>query len=435
MIYVLDIEGKPLMPTKRSGKVRRWLKAKQAKVVKRKPFTIQLLFETTNYKQPVTLGCDSGYSHIGLSVVTEKEEVFSADVQLLKGLKERLTERQMYRRQRRSRLRHRKPRFDNRTRIEGWIAPSLQHKLNSHIRIIDLVKGILPINKTIVEVANFDTQKIMKPTIQGKEYQEGAQKDFYNLREYILHRDNHTCQNPNCKNKSKQPILCVHHIVYETDGGTNNPNNLITLCTSCHTPEAHKTWLKEWKPKVNPLKAATFMSIIRWRLVNALDCEHAYGYHTKSKRIELGIEKSHVNDAFVIAGGTKQTRHEQYEIVQTRRNNRSLSKFYDAKYLDTRDMKIKSGQELFSGRTKRNKNLNIENLRMYRGHKTKKGRVSLRTQRSVYQPKDLVKYEGQIYRVVGSQNKGKYVKLQDLKKVPSVKKVEIINYGKGFCFT
>src|SRR5699024_9493846 len=203
------IEGKPLMPTKRSGKVRRWLKAKQAKVVKRKPFTIQLLFETTNYNQPVTLGCDSGYNHIGLSAVTEKEEVFSADVQLLKGMKERLTDRQMYRRQRRSRLRYRKPRFDNRTRIEGWIAPSLQHKLDSHIRIIDLVKGILPISKTIVEVANFDTHKIMMPTIQGKEYQEGAQKDFYNLREYILHRDNHTCQNLNCKNKSKQPILCV----------------------------------------------------------------------------------------------------------------------------------------------------------------------------------------------------------------------------------
>ena len=81
-----------------------------------------------------------------------------------------------------------------------------------------LVKGILPIFKTIIEVASFDTQKILNPEIEGLGYQEGCQKDFYNLREYILHRDNHQCQNPDCKNKDKQPILEFHHIVFRSDG-------------------------------------------------------------------------------------------------------------------------------------------------------------------------------------------------------------------------
>jgi hypothetical protein len=434
MIYVLDSQGNPLMPTKRHGKVRRWLKSGQAKVLKRKPFTIQLLFETTSYTQPITLGCDSGYNHIGLSAVTETKEVFSAEIQLLQGMKERLQERAMYRRIRRSRLRYRKPRFDNRKRIEGWLAPSLQHKLDSHILIIERVKAVLPISNVIVEVANFDTQKIINPDIKRVEYQEGVQKNFFNLREYILHRDNHQCQNPNCKNKSKNPILCVHHIIFRSNSGTDNPNNLITLCTKCHNPQAHKTWLKGWKPKVKSLKEATFMSMIRWRLVNTLQCEHTYGYQTKSKRIEHRMEKSHMNDAFVMAGGSHQTRCQPFEVIQVRRNNRSLATFYDAKYVDIRDKKVKSGQELFCGRTRRNKNLNTENLWQYRGYKVKKGRVSLRTERATYQPKDLVRYEGMVYRVVGSQNKGQYVKLEGLKKVPSVKKVEIVSYGKGFCF-
>lgn len=88
---------------------------------------------------------------------------------------------------------------------------------------------------------------------------------------------------------------------------------------------------------------------------------------------------------------------------------------------------------MFCGRTRRNKNSNIEILRQYRGHKVKKGRVSLRIEKALYQPKDLVKYEGKFFRVV-AQNKRKYVGLEKLKKVPSVKNIVGVSYGKGFCF-
>lgn len=438
MVYVLSEKGKSLMPTKRHRKVRLWLKNKQAKVVKRNPFTIQLLFNTTDYCQEVELGVDSGFLHVGMSAVTEKEELLSMDTTLLNGMVERNKERSSYRRTRRSRLRYRKPRFDNRTRKKGWLAPSIDHKLNSHIRLIELVKTFLPITNTTIEVANFDIQKILKPDIKNKQYQEGAQKDFYNLREYILFRDHHTCQNPGCKNKSKNPILMLHHIVFTSNGGSSSPNNLITLCEKCHTPANHKKGklLDLWqttKPKLKPMKDATFMNIVRWRLVNELGCDHTYGAITKSKRITFGIEKSHANDAFVIAGGTKQKRSQTYSVEQVRRNNRCLSKFYDAKFIDARSGNKVSGQDLFSGRTKRNKNTNGDNLRKHRQNKLSKGRRALRKKRYPFQPKDLILIDGKQKLVVGTQNKGAYVKLRDTKKVAQPKNLTLLKSGKGFC--
>lgn len=168
------------------------------------------------------------------------------------------------------------------------------------------------------------------------------------------------------------------------------------------------------------------MSMIRWYLVKEIREKYSevgftYGYITKNHRIENGLEKTHYNDAFAIAKGITQVRNiEIHEVIQSRRNNRSLEKFYDAKYIDIRDGKKYSASELSSGRRTRNKNLNTENLRPYRGIKTSTGRRSIRTQRYFYQPNDLVKLAGKIYTVRGSQNKGKYVALREVKKVPRV---------------
>jgi hypothetical protein len=433
--YVIGVDGNPLTPTHRAGKVRRWLKTGLAKVVKRRPFTIQLLFETSNYVPDIELGVDSGYLHVGISATTKTQELFSADVTLLDGMVERNKERQSYRKTKRNRLRYRAPRFNNRKRDEGWLAPSIQHKFDSHLRIINLICSILPIKKTTIEVAAFDTQKIMDPTVDGLEYQNGVQKEFYNLREYILHRDGHKCQNPDCKNKDKNPILVLHHIIYQSNGGPDAPWNLITLCDKCHTPANHKGFLLGWKPKIKPMKAETFMSIVRWKLVNALACAHTFGYMTKSVRINEGIPKSHTNDAFVIASGNKHhARIKPFIVQQVRRNNRSLEKFYDAKYIDSRTGEKVLGKDLFSGRTKRNKNKNGENLRVYRRCKISKGRRSIRKSRYNYQPMDLVLFENKHYYVAGSQNEGAYVKLKDLKKVPKATLLRKIKSGKGFFF-
>lgn len=420
------------MPTKRHGKVRRLLKQHLAKVVKTKPFTIQLLYETTSYTQNITLGIDSGYNYIGFSAVTEKEELICGEVKLRDDISELLKERRMYRRIRYSRLRYRKRRFDNRisTKKEGWLAPSIKHKLDSHVRFVDYLKKILPITNIVVEVANFDTHKLKNPDVAGEGYQQGEQQDFWNVREYVLYRDNYTCQLCGKKNT----ILEVHHIGYWKEDRTDRPGNLITLCTKCHSPSNHKAGGKLYgmEPVQKPLKGATFMSTIRWKLVNTLMCGYTYGYITKSKRVSLGLEKTHYNDAFCIAGGINQQRIEPIYFEQNRRNNRSLEKFYDAKYVDTREKTIKTGQELSCGRRTRNKNLNGENLRKYRGTKVSKGRRNIRKQRYAYQPKDIVIFEDKKYTVQGVQNKGEYVKLREKSKPVKTNLVKAYMFSKGY---
>ncbi|MCD6102680.1 MAG: RRXRR domain-containing protein, partial [Thermotogaceae bacterium] len=199
----------------------------------------------------------------------------------------------------------------------------------SHIKAIEQVKKILPVTKINIEVAAFDIQNIKNPDISGKEYQNGEQAGFWNVREYVLYRDGHVCQI--CKGKSKDPVLEVHHIVSRQIGG-DRPGNLITLCQTCHQ-KLHKGELKKVKLKVDKgFKAETFMSTIRWKLVNRLKelgntVSVTYGYLTKQKRIELGFSKSHINDAFVIAGGTNQNRSQVYYFIkQVRKCNRKLFK-------------------------------------------------------------------------------------------------------------
>jgi RRXRR protein len=179
-VLVINSHGQPLMPTS-SRRARLLLESGKAKIVGRDPFTIQLTYGSSGYKQPITLGIDAGYQHIGFSAITESDELIGGELKLLDGVSERITERSKYRRQRRSRLRHRAPRFDNRKRKERWLAPSIQHKLDSHLKIVERIKSRLPVTKIIVETANFDIQKIKNPEIEGKQYQQGEQLSYYNL--------------------------------------------------------------------------------------------------------------------------------------------------------------------------------------------------------------------------------------------------------------
>jgi hypothetical protein len=419
------------MPTT-PQKAKRLLREGKAKVMMSKPFTIQLTCATGENKQPIDLGGDTGYSDSGFSAVTEKAELISGNYHLLEGQVKRNEERRMYRKQRRRRLRYRAPRLDNRKRPDGWLAPSIQHKKDAHIRLNTLLHKILPITSTTIEVAAFDIQKINNPGIEGKEYQQGDQFGFWNIREYVIHRDDHKCQNPNCKNHSKEKILQVHHIGYWKGDRTDRPGNLTTLCDKCHTPANHKEggFLYGWQPKPGHAPAA-FMNIVRWQIVNELDCDHTYGYITKSKRIALGIEKTHANDAFVIAGGSTQERCIPINFVQNRHNNRSLEKFYDAKYIDLRTGKKASGQDLFSGRRTRNKNLSGLSKHIYRQEKLSPGRRNIRRQRYSLQPGDTVLYEGRKCLVQGSAHYGEYIKLAGIAKQVKTANVNLLYYGRG----
>ena len=148
-VYVLNHKGKQIMPCS-SRKARLLLKAGKVKVVKRTPFTIQWVVPTRSFTQPVTLGVDSGYNHVGLSAITDKKEVYASEVNLREDIVKLNSERRQYRKARRQRKTwYRKARFLNRKKSEGWLAPSIEHKLLSHIKIINKVKEILPISKDV----------------------------------------------------------------------------------------------------------------------------------------------------------------------------------------------------------------------------------------------------------------------------------------------
>lgn len=329
MVYVLNKQGKPIMPCK-EAKARKLLKQNKAQIVKYEPFTIQLLFDCENQTQEVNLGIDAGSKHIGVSATTEKQVLYEADIELRNNIVDKLSSRREARRTRRNRLRYRSARFNNRikSKHKGWLAPSIEQKINTHIQGIKHLYEILPITKLIIETAQFDIQKINNPEISGKEYQQGEQLGFWNIRQYVFYRDNYKCQC--CHGKSKDNILNVHHIESRKTGG-NVPNNLITLCETCHKAY-HKGEIKLNLKRKKSYRDSAFMGIMRKTLFNRLrkvysNVYETYGYITKSTRIENGLPKEHYVDARCISGNPK-ARPLDYYLYQkcVRRQNRQIHK-------------------------------------------------------------------------------------------------------------
>src|SRR5579864_2818514 len=328
-VYVLNCHGEPFMPCQ-PRKARLLLQKGKAKVVRMGPFTIQLLYGSSGYKQEVSLGLDAGTHHIGVSATTEQKVLFEAEVQPRSDIQEVLATRRQFRRARRNRkTRYRKARFLNRNKPKGWLAPSVQHKVDCHLKTIRLVHRILPVRRTTIEVAQFDLQKIRNPEIEGEEYQQGPQLGFWNVREYVLARDGHRCQW--CQGKSQDRILNVHHIESRKTGG-DSPDNLITLCETCHdlihrTDQEHKI-----KRKSNGFRDASQMGIIRWRIYEQAratfpNVHLTYGYITKHTRISDELDKSHFMDARCISGNPLASSDGTWHLVKlVRRNNRQLHK-------------------------------------------------------------------------------------------------------------
>ena len=332
-VFVLNMRGQPLMPCS-PPKARKLLRAGKAVPVRRTPFVIQLTVPTGETKQPITLGVDAGYKHVGLSATTAKEELLASEVELRQDVTGLLSNRLALRRARRNhKTRYRAPRFDNRVRSKhkGWLAPSVENRIQAHISRIEAVCRVLPITKIVIETASFDIQKIKNPEVEGTDYQQGDQLGFWNVREYVLFRDGHVCQA--CKGRSKDLILNVHHIESRKTGG-DAPGNLITLCEACHKAY-HAGKLKQFSPRRGAsFRAETFMGIMRWTVLNRLRERHpelpvtnTYGYLTKHKRIVAGLPKTHCADAFCIAGVLDAKRRGEYLFQkQTRRHNRQIHK-------------------------------------------------------------------------------------------------------------
>lgn len=471
-VYVISVDGEPLMPTFRYGKVRNMLKNKEAKIIKRDPFfTIQLLKVSNTFVQPLKAGMDIGDT-IGLSVINKNNsEILSAELKTRsKSIPEKLKSRSDYRRTRRGRLRHRKERFNNRKSFKGSckvcgnntksgqmlcsvcldnvdnkhqnykdinkvynekrLAPSVKHIVNTHFKIKDEISSILPLNNKdwIIEKTKFDIQKMKNIDISGDAYQKGDLFGFTNIREFVLYRDDHTCQNPNCKHKKKNKDfnyiennikLHVHHLIYRSKGGTDKVSNLITLCTDCHTSENHQKGgiLWEWcinHKKVNTnYSSATKMNVVASAFNDNNDVSFTIGSETKRKRQIIGLDKTHANDAFAICIDKN-----NFEIIETDKKRlqlkenikfdkiiepliliqtngkesgrRKLESFHDAVYIDVRTNEKSKGKQLEKETKKRTV---TNNKRIYRGQKVKKGKTVYNTKRSKFTSKSIVQFD------------------------------------------
>lgn len=392
MVYVINKQGQALMPTERFGKVRRMLKNSLAHVVCRIPFTIQLDYDTTDYTQPVSLGVDAGSKHIGISATTSEKELYAADVELRNDIVDKLSTRRELRRTRRSRLRYRKARFNNRvsSKHKGWLAPSIENKIQTHLTVVEKIHKFLPITNIVVETASFDIQKINNPSISGSEYQQGEQLDFFNVREYVLFRDNHTCQH--CKGKSKDKVLNVHHIESRKTGG-DSPKNLITLCETCHKAY-HRGEFELNVKRGKSFRDSAFMGIMRWSFYDRIkniypNVSMTFGYITKNTRTTNNLPKEHYVDARCISGNP---------------TAKPLGYYFYQKKVRCQNRQIHKDNFLKGGRKKLNQApFLVKGFRLF----------------------DLVKYQNDLYYIFGRRDSGFF----DIRKLNGTK----VNKGSINC--
>lgn len=311
-------------------KARLLLKEGKAKIHKYNPFTIQLTIPTGENKQDCHVGIDTGAKHIGLAITSENKVLFKGEVELRQDVKTNLDARRIYRYNRRSRkTRYRKSRYLNRKTENNWLPPSLQNRINHTYRWIDEMCNLVPNPMLHIEVGKFDAAKMINPEIQGIDYQHGQTYGFYDVRYFVFARDNYTCQ---CCGKSKDKILYTHHILYKSQGGTDRADNLITVCSDCHTTENHKPGgiLYDWmikRKKAKQYKEPPFMNILRKRIFDRYpNAIISYGSETAMRRKKLGLSKTHYNDAITISGisNIKENPNEWLLIKQFRKKKRSL---------------------------------------------------------------------------------------------------------------
>jgi len=323
MVYVLSKEKNPLMPCC-SAIGRILLKQNKAKVVMTTPFTIQLNYETTDYKQDLEHDIDSGSSVVGSAVLNEKNEVvYVSEITIRNDVSEKMTQRSKYRRFRRNKnTRYRKPRFDNRKNSirTDRFSPTMTSKINSHLKEIKFVKSILPITKLKIETATFDTHALKNPDVlkNNSLYQKGINYGFANTKSYVLHRDNYICQH--CKKKTENKKLEVHHIIFKSEGGSDDEKNLITLHDTCHEDlHSGKIILKLKGKKKGQLNHATQMNSIRVQLLKRLsNAEETFGYITKEHRQLIGLPKEHYFDAVAIGSNGNPVTFKTNEIILKR---------------------------------------------------------------------------------------------------------------------
>ncbi|MCL1793278.1 MAG: RNA-guided endonuclease IscB [Oscillospiraceae bacterium] len=305
MVYVIDTDNKALSPCK--NRTARWLlKHNKAKCVKREPFTIKLNHEGTREIPKLTLGMDTGSDKIGTAAVDDDNHIYYvSEVQVRNDIADKMKQRSKYRRSRRNRkTRYRKARWQNRknSKRNDRFSPTMRSKIDSHIKEIRFARSILPIAEIIMETGTFDAHAMKNPEALKNKwlYQRGTNYGYANTRAYVLDRDGYICRQ--CSGKSKDSKLEVHHIQFRSEQGSDDVENLITLCKNCHDKVHGSTTELKLKGKAKgTLRHATQMNGIRVQLLKRVPSKETFGFVTKEHAWAMGLEKTHYNDATAIA--------------------------------------------------------------------------------------------------------------------------------------
>ena len=375
-VLVIGMNGRGLMPTT-PRKARVLLKEQRAKVIRKTPFTIRLLYKTGCACQEVTLGIDTGSQHIGVSVTSGNKVLEKSEWKLRSTMEKKslLEARKILRRSRRYRkTRYRHPKFKAHTkrvysekpvthnghlthwkkvlakyqsdRPKGWLPPSVQSKVNIHIMVIKRYLEALPDSaKMRIELGRFDMAKIQNPDIKGTDYQYGPQYGYENIKAYVFARDGYKCQCCHKKGGSQRKDgtivkLIAHHIDYRSKASTDNPKRIATVCDRCHSAENHKPggelydWMIKGRKFSRGMRDMTMENIVSARLAESFpDASFTYGNFTKANRETIGLKKSHANDAVAIAMYDQITKEGLTSVIdaktttfykQVRRKKRSL---------------------------------------------------------------------------------------------------------------
>jgi 5-methylcytosine-specific restriction endonuclease McrA len=323
---VLDTNKIPLDPI-HPAKARQLLRNKKAAVFRRFPFTLILIRaasrrEESHPDSPVStlrLKIDPGAKHTGLALVNDftGEVVFAAELKHRGfAIRDSLISRRQLRRSRRNRkTRYRKPRFLNITRPSGWLAPSLQSRVENIKAWVEKLRKFAPIVAISQELVRFDMQLMSNPDIQGKEYQQGTIAG-YETREYLLEKWNRQCAYCGVKDVPLQ----IEHIHPRAKGGSNSITNLTLSCEKCNIKKATKDikdFLKKdpsrlekiLKQSKRQLSDAAAVNTTRFALLNALKAtelpvETGSGGLTKFNRSQQKLEKTHWLDAACVGKST-----------------------------------------------------------------------------------------------------------------------------------
>lgn len=308
-VLVLDASKKPINPCS-PGVARSLLNAQKAAVFRQYPFTLILKKEINAEPEPLTLKIDPGSKTTGFAILQGNQVIFGAELTHRgQAIKASLDSRRASRRSRRTRhTRYRQPRFLNRTRPKGWLAPSLMHRVETTVTWVNRFIRLAPIGNIVQELVRFDLQQLENPEISGVEYQQGELAG-YEVREYLLNKWNRQCTY--CK--AENVPLQIEHIVPKAKGGSNRISNLCLACEPCNLKKGTQDiaqflskkpdLLKQIQTQARrPLKDAAAVNSTRWALFNrlkqtGLPVSTGSGGQTKFNRTRLGIPKMHWLDA------------------------------------------------------------------------------------------------------------------------------------------